>query len=249
MAPQIEGAGVELGYSEHGHGPAVVLVHGMASSAHAWEPVIEALAGEARVIAYDRRGYGASGAPEPYERTTVNEQAEDAAALIRGLDAAPAVAVGTDLAALVLLDVLRRHPGLLAGAVLVDPPAFMLVPEATEALAAERLALEDALRDGGPRRAVELYLGWHGAGPGRTALALERARAFFADYGGLATLPVARRELRAVRTDVVVLDGPAAQPHQRAAADALAGLLPAARRPPGGDVVAEVRALLAASRR
>ncbi len=249
MTPQIEGAGVELDYSEHGHGPAVVLVHGMASGARDWEPVIEALAGEARVIAYDRRGYGASGAPEPYERTTVNEQAEDAAALISGLDAAPAVGVGADLAALVLLDVLRRHPGLLAGAVLVDPPAFMLAPEATEALAAERLALEEALRDGGPRRAVELYLGWQGAGPQRTARAVEHAGAFFADYGGLATLPIARRDLRAVPTAVAVLDGPAAQSHHRAAADALARMLPGARRVPQGDVVGEVRALLAASRR
>ena len=62
-----------------------------------------------RVITYDRRGYGGSTAPEPYTRTTVNEQAEDLAALVGGLDAAPALLVGADFGALVVLDVLLRH--------------------------------------------------------------------------------------------------------------------------------------------
>jgi pimeloyl-ACP methyl ester carboxylesterase len=35
-----------------------------------------------RVIAYDRRGYGESGVPQPYTGTTVSEQAEDLAALV-----------------------------------------------------------------------------------------------------------------------------------------------------------------------
>src|SRR5206468_3371497 len=106
----------------------------------------------ARTLAYDRRGYGESGAPEPYARTTVAEQAEDLAALVRAVDAAPAVAAGADLGALVVLDVLKRHAGVLRAAVLVDPPVFQLVREALEPLAAERLLLEEALRDGGRER-------------------------------------------------------------------------------------------------
>ena len=62
-------------------------------------------------MTYDRRGYGGSGAPEPYERTTIHEQAEDLAALVAALGAAGAVGVGADLGALVVLDVLRRHQG------------------------------------------------------------------------------------------------------------------------------------------
>jgi pimeloyl-ACP methyl ester carboxylesterase len=136
----IEGAGVELAYRESGSGPAVVLVHGMAADRESWpaEPA------GARTIAYDRRGYGSSGAPEPYDRTTVAEQAEDLAALVGRLGADPAVAAGADFGALVVLDVLKRHPGRLRAAVLVDPPVFQLV-DALEALAAERAALEDAL--------------------------------------------------------------------------------------------------------
>ena len=244
MAPGVEGAGVGLAYEERGEGPAVVLVHGMAGSGEDWAPLAAALAARARVVTYDRRGYGGSGAPEPYERTTIHEQAEDLAALVGALGAAGAVGVGADLGALAVLDVLRRHQAVLSAAVLVDPPAFMLVPEATEALAGERLALEEALRDGGPARAVEVYLAWQGAGGERVRRAQARPGAFFADYGGLATLPITRRDLRAVQVAVTVVDGATARPHQRAASNALARMLPYGRRG-GGDLLAEVSTLLA----
>ena len=98
MAPSVEGAGVALNVVERGSGRAVLLVHGIASDAQALEPIADALSSQARVIAYDRRGYGSSGAPEPYHGTTVAEQAEDAAALLRALDPGPA------------LDDVERHP-------------------------------------------------------------------------------------------------------------------------------------------
>ena len=81
--------------------------------------------------------------------------------------------------------------------------------------------------------------------------ALERARAahraFFADYAGLASWPVTRRELRAMDVPAVVLTGPGSPPHIVAAADALAGLMPAARRADDGDLVAAARTLLASA--
>src|SRR4051812_6498835 len=199
--PTVEGAGVELAYEESAAGgPAVVLVHGMAADRTAWDLALDS----ARVIAYDRRGYGASGAPEPYERTTVAEQAEDLVALLRSIDATPAIAAGEDFGTLVVLDVLRRHPGVLRGAVLVGPPVFQLVPEALEPLAAERLALEEALREGGRDLAVERWLEARGvSGSERLERARRDAAGFFADYGGQATLPLARRDLRALDVPVV----------------------------------------------
>jgi pimeloyl-ACP methyl ester carboxylesterase len=239
--PVVEGAGVELAYAESGAGPAVLLVHGMAADRAAWPPEIAGT----RTIAYDRRGYGASSAPEPYHRTTVAEQAEDLAALVRALGAAPAIAAGADLGALVVLDVLKRHAGILRAAVLVDPPVFQLVPEALEPLAAERLMLEEALRDGGRERAVEAWLAARG---GADADRLERARrdagAFFADYGGQATLPLSRGDLRAIAVPVAVLDSPGAAAHVRATSDAVARLLPAARRGGAEDVAEAVAGLL-----
>ena len=55
---------IELYYEDHGAGPAVVLVHGFASSARSWEEQVVALyRGGFRVIAYDRRGFGQSSKP------------------------------------------------------------------------------------------------------------------------------------------------------------------------------------------
>jgi pimeloyl-ACP methyl ester carboxylesterase len=247
MAPIVEGAGVALNVVEHGSGAAVLLIHGLASDAEAMEPVAQALAGEARVIAYDRRGYGSSGAPEPYRGTTVQEQAQDAAAVLGALDPGAALVCGEGFGALVALDLATRHRALVRAAVLSDPPLFMFVPEATERLAAQHAELEAAVREGGPRAGVEAWLG--GQMPPHPPPALERARAahqaFFADYAGLASWPVTRRELRSLDLPAIVLTGPWSPPHVVAAADALAELMPAAQRAGDGDLVAAARALLA----
>src|SRR5258706_11218145 len=128
MPPSVEGAGIALAYVERGEGPAVLLVHALAAAAETLDPQVQALSDAARVIAYDRRGYGSSGAPEPYGGTTVQEQAEDAAAVLRELDAVPAVVCGEGFGALVALDLMTRHAGLVRGAVLSDPPLLALVP-------------------------------------------------------------------------------------------------------------------------
>jgi pimeloyl-ACP methyl ester carboxylesterase len=243
--PTVEGAGVVLAYEERGGGRPVLLVHDLASDALALLPVADALAAEARAIAYDRRGYGSSGAPEPYEGTTVEEQAEDAAALLRALDAAPAVVAGEGFGALVALDLMKRHAALVAGAVLAEPALFALAPEATEVLSAQRAEIEEAIRARGPAAGVAAWLGERASGD-----ALARARAahgaFFADYAGLATWPVSRRELRALSIPSVVVTRPSSLRHVAAVADALARLLPRASRSVDGDVAGAVRALLAA---
>lgn len=243
MSPSVQGAGVELAYTERGHGPAVVLIHGLASDGAAWDPLAESLSERARVIAYDRRGYGGSGEPEPYGATTVEEQAEDAAALIGALGAAPALAVGDGFGALVALDLLKRRRDMAAAAVLFNPPLFAFVPQANEELASTRELLEQSLRDAGPEAAVEAWLGGRVEGE-----ALERARrahrAFFADFAGLTSWPVTRRELRAIDAPAAVVTGPVTPPHVVAAAEALAGLLPNATRVHDGGVLGAVRALL-----
>lgn len=218
--PSIPLGAVDLACDVRGEGPATVLVHGMAATRGVWG-TLDGL--EGRAVAYDRRGYGDSTAPEPYARTTVNEQAEDLAGVVEALDAAPALLVGADLGALVVLDVLLRHRQLARAAVLIDPPLHQFSHEATEALSAERLALEQALRDGGPEEAVARWLG-EGADPARVEAAKHDARTFFADYGGVATLPITRRELRGLDLPVGVVGaggGPLLRlaPHARAFGD------------------------------
>jgi pimeloyl-ACP methyl ester carboxylesterase len=242
--PHAEGAGVALQYDERGEGPPLLVVHGMASDAAAWAPALDALAeAGARAIAYDRRGYGASGAPEPYAATTVQEQAEDAGALLLALAAAPALLVGEGFGALVVLELLVRRPELARAAVVVDPPLHAFVPEATMALAVERELLEQALRAGGPAAAVRAWLG-DGADPVRADRAAAAQLGFFADYAGQASWSPSRRELRAITVPLAVVTGPSSVPHVVAAADAVAALVPDARRARNGDVVAAALALV-----
>jgi pimeloyl-ACP methyl ester carboxylesterase len=243
----VEGAGVALHYVERGDGRPLLVVHAMASDAAAWTPALDALAGAgARAIAYDRRGYGSSGAPQPYVATTVQEQAEDAAALLTALDAAPAVLVGDGFGALVVLELLVRRPQLATAAVLADLPLFAFVAAATEALADERGMLEQALRDGDPGAAISTWLG-EGAEASRRERARSSPLGFFADYAGQASWSPSRRELRAIAVAVAMVTGPGSPPHVVAAADAAAALLGDVRRSTDGDVVAAARALLAAA--
>ncbi len=240
--PVIEGAGVALHYDERGGGRPVLVIHGMASDSRSWSEPLESLeAAGARAIAFDRRGYARSGAPEPYVATTVQEQSQDATAVLEGLDAAPALLVGEGFGALVALELLVRRPDLATGAVLADVPLFAFVPAATEALAAQRELLEGALREGGPQAAVLAWLG-DGADEPR---AREWHRGFFADYAGLASWSPSRRELRAVGVPVAFVTGPASESHVVAAADAGASLVPGAARLVDGDVVGAAVALLA----
>ena len=212
----IEGAGIELAYEETGDGPATVLVHGMASTRARLHGV------PGRVISYDRRGYWESHATAEDARTTVHEQAEDLAALVTGLHAAPALLVGADFGALVELDVLLRHRGLARGAVLVDPPVYAFVPQATEALSEQRAGLEEAIRSEGAEAAVSW---WRGSeAPPRTVLG------FFADFGALASLPLSRAQLRALDVPLAVVSSGRARSHDRAAAEALLAEVPGARR-------------------
>jgi pimeloyl-ACP methyl ester carboxylesterase len=238
--PEIEGAGVALHYDERGDGPPLLVVHGLASDAAAWSPRLDAWASAGlRAIAYDRRGYGASGAPEAFVATTVQEQAEDAAALLGRLGAAPALLVGDGFGALVVLELLVRRPQLAPAAVLSELPLFAFVPAATEVLAAQRKLLEDALREGGPTAAIGAWLG----DGGDVSRAQSWARGFFADYAGQASWSPARRELRGIEVPVAVVTSPASAPHVVEAADAAAALVPRALRLRDGDVVAAALAL------
>jgi len=242
--PEIEGAGVALHYVERGDGRPLLVVHAMASDVAAWEPALDELASAgARAIAYDRRGYGSSGAPEPYAATTIQEQSEDAAALLAALDAAPAVLVGEGIGALVVLELLVRRPEVASAAVLAEPPLFAYVPAATEALAAERSLLEEALREGGPGEAIGAWLG-DGADAGRVARARASRLGFFADYAGQLSWSPSRRELRSIGVPVAIVTGPSSPVHVVAAAGAAAALLADVRRTTDGDVVAAARALL-----
>jgi pimeloyl-ACP methyl ester carboxylesterase len=190
--PSLEARGVELSWSERGEGAPVLLIHETAVSSSAWEPVARAVGEEARAITYDRRGWGASTAPQGYRRTTIEEQSEDAAVLVESLGAEPATVCGAGIGAVIVVDLVLRRPDVVASAVAVEPPILSLVREATEAMSDDRAALQDAVRDRGADGAVAAYLSGRltalGSGADRlptplTAEARDRPAVLFAELG------------------------------------------------------------------
>jgi esterase len=107
--PEIEVNGVSIYYEERGAGQAIVGLHGAGSSAVFWEDAAEELARHGRAIVYDRRGHSRSERPEPYT-TNLQEQADDAAALIDALGAAPAILIGRSYGGAIATDLALRYP-------------------------------------------------------------------------------------------------------------------------------------------
>ncbi|GGS07963.1 MULTISPECIES: alpha/beta fold hydrolase [Streptomyces] len=96
-----------LAYRETGSGAPLVLLHGGFTDHRMWEAQLRAFAPTHRVIAWDARGHGASdNATRPFR------QADDLAALLRGLDAAPAVLVGLSMGGGIATDCALEHPEL-----------------------------------------------------------------------------------------------------------------------------------------
>lgn len=87
------GSDIELHYEDYGNGKPVVLIHGWPLTSRSWELQVPALidAGH-RVVAYDRRGFGASSQPwEGYDYDTLTR---DLHALIEHLDLREVTLVG-----------------------------------------------------------------------------------------------------------------------------------------------------------
>lgn len=234
-ASRVEGAGVELAYAEHGEGRPLVLAHGTCCTRAIWDETLEALGAGFRVIAYDRRGYGESGAPEEYRGTTVGEHADDLAAVMRGLVAEPALVCAYSFGAIATLDLLVREPELVAAAVLIEPPMLWLASGGAEESSSLRESIEQGASERGSDGAVDAFLTGVGGpqaldllGAARVEAAHASPRAFAADLGAAANWSVPPRELRALDVPVTLIAGTRTRLPWREPSESLARMLPRA---------------------
>jgi pimeloyl-ACP methyl ester carboxylesterase len=107
--PEIVANRVSLYYEEHGAGEPIVCIHGTLSSARLWRDAAAELGTRGRVIVYDRRGFSRSERPEPFA-ADVHVHADDAAALIDALAAAPAIVIGRSAGGEIAVDLALRYP-------------------------------------------------------------------------------------------------------------------------------------------
>jgi pimeloyl-ACP methyl ester carboxylesterase len=148
----------ELFHEVHGSGPPLLLITGGTGDAGEWAHLVPVLAEEFTVVTYDRRGFSRSPRPAGWSASNVAEQADDAAALLRTLDLAPAVVAGHSAGGSIICDLVTRHPEVVRAAVLYEPPLFAVVPGGDEIVAALRAVVEPAMAEEGPRRAMELFM-------------------------------------------------------------------------------------------
>jgi len=154
--PRVSVNGADLYFEERGSGPPVLLIHGLAADADVWGASLDQLAQDHRVLAYDRRGYTRSG---QVPRGDFRRDGEDAAALLRALDAVPATVVGWSSGGIVALDLAVHHPGLVAGLVLLEPTLHAKKRPGVRHLAAFLKAnLLRRVKD--DRAATEAFLRW-----------------------------------------------------------------------------------------
>ncbi|TDD70644.1 alpha/beta hydrolase [Jiangella aurantiaca] len=114
----IEARGLDIAYERAGEGPPVVFVHGAAEDSRIWQPQLAGLADELTVVAWDEPGAGrSSDLPEGFGLT---DFADCLAALIETLDLGPAHIAGLSWGGTVVLELYRRHPGLVATLIMID---------------------------------------------------------------------------------------------------------------------------------
>lgn len=122
---EIQANGVRLYYEEHGIGQPLVLVHGSWVDARAWAFVVPGLAESFRVVAYDRRGHSRSERPDEFG--SVDEDGDDLAALLEGLDLTPAHVVANSFGGNIALRLATRRPELFRSLSCHEPPLWSLL--------------------------------------------------------------------------------------------------------------------------
>ena len=112
--------GIEVNYELHGKegAPWLVLSHSLACSVRMWDPQIEALKGDYRILAYDTRGHGASEATKG--AYTLELLADDLFFLLKELKISAAHYCGLSMGGMIGQTFALKYPGVFRTLTLAD---------------------------------------------------------------------------------------------------------------------------------
>lgn len=207
--------GTELYYELRGSGPSVLFIQGATGDGGTFDRVADLLADEFSVVTYDRRGNSRSPRPAGWNKTSMDEQADDAAGLVQALGLGPAAVFGTSGGAVILLNLLLRHPEVLRGAIIHEPPMVPVLSNAQEVGAELQSMTEESLASLGPRGTMEMFLRQNAGDENFENLAPElRERMlgnaevfFFAELEGFVSYVPDARALAEVKVPLQVVAG------------------------------------------
>lgn len=225
--------GVRLYYDESGSGTPILCVHGTSSSALAWAKATPSLTALGRVVAYDRRGCHRSQRPEPYETTRAGEHTDDAHALLRALDAEPAIVIGRSYGGNVALDLALRYPDSVRAIALLEAFPAGLDSEAdawSETVCARmmKIASTEGVEAVGEAFVREMVGVWEELPAAWRGMFTSNGQAILAELRG-EDLSVDRGALETITTPTLVVSGTDSPGAFRRVTAALAEAIPHAR--------------------
>jgi pimeloyl-ACP methyl ester carboxylesterase len=122
--PMADVNGVSLYYESTGAGePPLVLVHGFACGIRSWDFQVKAVARGRRVVAYDVRGHGISGAPREASAYSQPTSVADLDGLLAHLGIRRAVVGGLSMGGNIALNFALAHPDMVSGLIVADTGA------------------------------------------------------------------------------------------------------------------------------
>ena len=110
--------GIDINYEIEGEGPVVTFSHSLACNLSMWDEQVRALRGRYRVLRYDTRGHGQTGAPAG--AYTLDQLADDLKSLLDGLGIAATQFVGLSMGGMIGQVFALKHPAMVQSLVLCD---------------------------------------------------------------------------------------------------------------------------------
>ncbi len=231
--------GAQLSYVEDGTGDTVVFVHGAGGDWRTWEGVRPFIAKKYHFVAMSRRYHFPNKWSDEGNRYTMDQQVEDVAALIRGLNVGRVHLVGGSWGGRLVGYLAVKYPELLRSVVMSDPAALM-APTSAEGKAAAADYQKDiaesraaATRGDAKEAAILLFNAVHGdskafenASPVRQQRFLENARTLAPMYAGAAPAPMKCEDLAALKVPAMVMRGENTRANFRYGDDAVLACLP-----------------------
>src|ERR687896_2612006 len=116
MGQHVRAGDLDIWTEQFGQGPDVLLIGGLGDTVESWQFQLDGLKDRYRLTAFDNRGAGRTAMPGG--SVSVETMADDAAAVLRGLDISSAHVAGFSGGSITAQELALRHPQLVRSLVL-----------------------------------------------------------------------------------------------------------------------------------